>query len=97
MGKVCRDIAEEETIDNQRLASKHYFDNDLENYPISQGDLMNIRTEKDYSKYIHIIPPHLIGRIGGYELSRQEEEIRFSVFFTFLIELDPFLNIFFSI
>ena len=31
---------------------KFYFDNDLENYPISEGDLINIRTEKDYSKYI---------------------------------------------
>ena len=25
------------------------FDNDLENYPISEGDLINIRTEKDYA------------------------------------------------
>ena len=27
---------------------KIYFDNDLENYPLSEGDLINIRTEKDY-------------------------------------------------
>ena len=27
--------------------TKFYFDNDLENYPLSEGDLLNIRTEKD--------------------------------------------------
>ena len=29
---------------------KFYFDNDLENYPLSEGDLINIRTEKDYTE-----------------------------------------------
>ena len=32
------------------LRLKHYFDNDLENYPLSEGDLINIRTEQDYTQ-----------------------------------------------
>ena len=28
---------------------KHYFDNDLENYPLLEGDLINIRTEQDFT------------------------------------------------
>ena len=31
------------------MRKKNYFDNDLENYPLSEGDLINIRTEKDYN------------------------------------------------
>ena len=27
------------------------FDNNFENYPVSEGDLLNIRTEKDYKTY----------------------------------------------
>ena len=45
---------------------KIYFDNDLENYPLSEGDLINIRTEKDYNF----------------------DDIKTSLNFTFLIELD---------
>ena len=33
-----------------RWSKQIYFDNDLENYPLSEGDLINIRTERDYSQ-----------------------------------------------
>ena len=59
---------------------KYLFDNDLENYPVSKGDLINIRTEKDYNTFKYINP---------LELEGFEGDVGVSVFFTFLIELDP--------
>ena len=59
---------------NNPLRRKFYFDNDLENYPLSEGDLINIRTEKDYSQEVN-------------PLTRKEYIPSF--FFTFFIELDP--------
>ena len=35
------------TIFGHTARRKYYFDNNLKNYPISEGDLINIRTEKD--------------------------------------------------
>ena len=91
--KVNIDISEEERIipdpggsgviiTAQRFTSKCYFDNDLENYPISEGDVINIRTEKDYAKYKYFDP------IENNRVIR-EEDARISAFFAFLIELDP--------
>ena len=37
-----------------RATIKYLFDNDFENYPVSEGDLINIRTEKDYNTKIFI-------------------------------------------
>ena len=37
------------TVAGNPWSRKFYFDNDLENYPLSEGDLINIRTEKDYT------------------------------------------------
>ena len=34
------------TDDGQDPISKYHFDNDVENYPVSEGDLINISTEK---------------------------------------------------
>ena len=49
---ICKsghDISDEEKNGYNPLLRRCAFDNDLENYPISEGDLINIRTEKDYA------------------------------------------------
>ena len=48
---------------------KYLFDNDLENYPVSEGDLINIRTEKDYNTYKYINPLELEGFEGDVGVS----------------------------
>ena len=68
------------------------FDNDFENYPVSSGDLINIRTEKDYNTYKYINP---------LELEGFEGDVGVSVFF-YLFDrvgsvVDYVLNNFFSI
>ena len=73
--KVNRDIAEEESRYDQEFTSKCYFDNDLENYPISEGDLINISTEKDYSKYVYVHPVD--------HSQRREVDVRIFVFSPF--------------
>ena len=59
---------------------KFIFDNDFENYSVSEGDLINIRTEKDYDTDIFINP---------IEFKGFKSDAGVSAFFTFLIELDP--------
>ena len=43
--ELWHDINDE---DSGKWVRRCAFDNDLENYPISEGDLMNIRTETGY-------------------------------------------------
>ena len=43
------------TDDGQDPISKYHFDNDLENYQVLEGDIINIKTEQDYNRYTHII------------------------------------------
>ena len=64
--KVDKDIGEERNIYPvprgsyreavREYATKYFFDNDFENYLVSEGDLINIRTEKDYSRVVNVNP-----------------------------------------
>ena len=65
----------------RKYNGKYFFDNDFENYPVSEGDFINIRTEKYYSRKVIVNP---------VDPSRgNEADVGVSAFFTFLIELDP--------
>ena len=48
---------------------KYLFDNFFENYPVSEGDLINIRTEKDYNTVKFINPLELKGFEGDAGVS----------------------------
>ena len=90
--KIDRDIGEEGNIYPdpggigvseivRAYTVKYFFDSDFENYSVSEGDLINIKTGKDYSREVIVNPVQ--PNVGS------EADVGVSAFFTFLIELDP--------
>ena len=66
-------------------AIKYLFDSDFENYPVKEGDLLIIRTEKDYSQKVL-----LDSKLEFDDPNRYfETDVGVGVSITFLTELDP--------